>query len=125
MTYKIVWEEGGVYIKFTGIVDFDEFLNVNDLLYGKKEFDTIQYQLWDFTDINEKTCFNIENAEIISTLDKSAMKWNERIKIAVVTDNSSIIGFALKYKSDINKSKWTCDIFNTIKGAREWIEGKK
>jgi len=120
MGYHIKWEEKGVFITIEGKIEFEEFLNVNNHLYGKPEFDDAQYQLWYFSDVAD-TNFDVEDARIVGSMDKAAMRWNENMKVAVVAENRSIIDFVRTYQKMIEGSNWICEVFKDMDHAREWI----
>lgn len=120
MAYKIKWENKGIYIFFNGKVDFKEFIRANNDLYGRSDFDKAKYQLWDFSEITYAN-FDMKDVKLISAMDKSAMHWNDNMKVAVLTNNQSIIDFANQYKLDLINTKWVCELFEDINIARKWI----
>jgi|APCry1669189101_1035198.scaffolds.fasta_scaffold12936_2 hypothetical protein len=43
MAYKIIWEENGILVKFSGTITNEDVALANDLMYGDRRFDAITY----------------------------------------------------------------------------------
>lgn len=122
MSYKIRWETNGALIKLSGTVKIDDFLESNNQFYGDPRFDTMQYQLvdgldFDVIDISE------EDIKVVSTLDKTASRWNREIKVAFILKDKIAIELANEYSKGLEGSGWQTAIFESEKEARNWIQG--
>lgn len=120
MPYTIQWEEKGVYIKSSGIITSKDNVQLNGELYGKKNFDTIEYQISDLLDA-DLSILNEKDISVISQLDFSASVWNKNLKVAHVTKNSELIRLIKLYENKMGKSGWKFMIFNTVEDARKWV----
>jgi hypothetical protein len=73
MAYKIIWEEKGFVATFSGTVTEQEVKAVNDIMYGDKRFNTISYQMADYTDATDIR-ISPRDAKIIGVLDRTSLK---------------------------------------------------
>ena len=53
MTFNINWAKKGVYIKFRGVVSSQDLIDANNYVISNGKFDTIDYQIFDFLDIDD------------------------------------------------------------------------
>ena len=63
-----------------------------------------------------------DEIEAISTLDKSASRWNEKIKFACVVQDDHIKKTILDYIVFMDDSSWETKIFNTVDEAIDWCK---
>jgi len=121
MAYTISWQDKGVIIHMTGQICFSDIQEANSLLFGDSRFDIANFQLWDFTDI---TSFDLQGKPplILSTLDKQAMQWNPKMKIAVISNNHSLSRFADQYGEQIESTAWKYRHFNSLNDALKWVD---
>jgi len=61
MAYEIIWEEKGILVKFSGTVDEQEVMTINNIMYGDKRFDAITYQIADYTDVTNNLITNFSH----------------------------------------------------------------
>jgi len=120
MPYKIQWEEKGVYIKSIGVITAKENVQINGEIYGKKNFDTIEYQISDILDA-DLSIFNEKDISIISQLDFSASVWNKKLKVAHITKDPELIRLIKQYEKKMGESGWEFMIFDTVEKARKWV----
>jgi hypothetical protein len=73
MAYKFYWEEKGILVAFSGTVNEQEVKAVNDIMYGDKRFNTITYQVADYTDATDIR-ISSRDAKIIGVLDRTSLK---------------------------------------------------
>ncbi len=104
-----------------GQVCYSDIQEANSLLFGDSRFDTATFQLWDFTDI---ILFDLQGKPplILSTLDKQAMQWNPKMKVAVISNNDSLSRFANQYGEQIEGTAWEYRHFNSLKDALKWLD---
>lgn len=117
--YKIRWEETGIYITLFNEVSERLIEYVNGLIVGHKKFEEIEFQIWNFIDVNH---YNIDSnkGEEIGALDKAASIWNKKMKVAVITENESLIDYTRNYIQEISGTSWECRLFSNFKSAEEW-----
>jgi hypothetical protein len=122
MACELIWEEKGVLAKHYGIVSEQEVMETNDEMYGDVRFETITYQISDYT---EATNIQItpKDAKIIGTLDKTSSRWTSRkMKIVVVTKDEKFVPIVLTYFREFEGTTWECRIFETLEMAYEWVK---
>ena len=119
MSYINIWEEGGVYRKYTNFITGGEILQSIQDVHGSPDFDSISYVINDLLDITE---YDISNNDIktIVAIDKASALSNPNIKIAVVAAMPSIQNLTSLYSELINNTPFSCNVFSTIDEAREW-----
>jgi hypothetical protein len=121
MAYKIIWEEKGFLVLFSGTVTEQEVKAVNDIMYGDKRFNTISYQMADYTDATDIR-ISPRDAKIIGVLDKTSSMWNsKKVRNVVVTKDPKFIPIAETYLREFEGTPWEGRIFETIEQAHEWV----
>ncbi|MCG6187860.1 hypothetical protein [Maribellus maritimus] len=121
MANEISWNNSNIIVRFNGIVSADEIMSVNDLIYGDSRFDSMDYQIFDYSKV-EKMAMNEIDTEVIGTLDKTASMWNRKLKVAVVSTNGFIDNLTQTYKKTISDTAWEVRSFSSIKDALQWCE---
>lgn len=117
MSYKITWEENGVYIDFHGKLHRNDLIEFNFQIVGDVKFDTLQYQICDFTNVNEIDG-EIDDTKFVAAINTQSATWNNKLDIVGVTDSEIIIGFIEMYKTLIKDTNWQLQITNTLEKAR-------
>ena len=52
MAYELIWEENGVYWKYSGNVTGSEIVDASTSIYGDPRFSTLKYKFVDFLDVD-------------------------------------------------------------------------
>ncbi len=104
----------------TGEIFYNDIQDANSLLFGDGRFDYVTFQLWDFSEI---ISFDLQGKPpiILSTLDKQAMQWNPKMKVAIVSNNDTLTRFADEYGEQINATSWHYKHFNALEDALSWV----
>ena len=123
MTFNINWDKNGVYLKFRGIVNAQDLIDANNYVISNKSFDQINYQIFDFLDIDE---FDISDNDIniLGMMDKSQSEFKSEMKVAMVSNDNNVIGTLREYNIHLEDSSWITDIFTDIESARSWVKKK-
>ena len=120
MSFKIEWKGSNVIISFTKNFIYKDSYEVNNLIYGDSRFDTMKYQIVDFSKI-EKAEFTEEEIKIITTLEKSSTIWNNKMKMAVVTSDTVCLNFILDpYIEGMKDTNWKFKTFKNSIEAEKW-----
>ena len=120
MSFKIDWKGSNIIISFTKDFTYKDSYEVNNLIYGDSRFDTMKYQLADFSKI-EKAEFTEDEIRIISTLEKSSAIWNNNMKSAIVTSPNVNLSFITEPYFEIMKNtNWEFKIFENRIEAEKW-----
>jgi len=121
MAYEIIWEEKGILVKHSGTVDEQEVMMINNVMYGDVRFETITYQISDYTDVRNNL-ITPTNAKVIGTLDRTSSHWtSKRMKNVVVTKDEKFIPIVKTYFREFEGTEWKCRIFETLEMAYEWV----
>lgn len=119
MTFNINWDQYGVYVKFRGIVTAQDLIDANNYLISNKNFEDINYQIFDFINIDG---FNItkEDIQIVGTMDKSQSDFKKEMKVAIVTQDNKVRDITAEYEQLMEGSRWKTKIFDDVDNARKW-----
>ncbi|MEI7501043.1 MAG: hypothetical protein WCK84_11430 [Bacteroidota bacterium] len=124
MPCKIIWEEMGILAFHSGTVTDEEVKAGNDMMYGDKRFETIAYQISDYT---EATNIQItpRDAKVIGALDKTASRWNrKKMRMAVVTKDEKFIPIVKTYFKEFEGTASECRIFESLDMAYNWVKSE-
>ena len=121
MNYKTKWIGSNAIVSFKGVISFDYINDANGEIYGDARFDTMDFLIFDFQEVEK---FNItkEEISIISKLDKGSSRWNKNLKLAfIVSDNNkNFKDLTLYYINLMNDNDWKILIFNNLEEALDW-----
>ena len=119
MSYNITWQDSNVIISFEGNVNYQDVNEADNIVYGDSRFDDMKYQIADFSKI-EKFELTEEEVRIIAMLDKSSSRWNNKIKLAVVTLDLYLLERIKPYIETMQDTEWSIKIFENIFEAKKW-----
>ena len=120
MPYELMWEPRGVVKTLIGVVDDDEFIKATEEIQNNSRFDNLRFVINDFSKV---TAFEVSESclEYASAMSRGARYHNDRIKIALVINNSTLLSnicnFSVSYPIPYPKK-----IFNSLADARLWCE---
>lgn len=120
MASEIIWEKHGVLFRHSGTVTGEEVAKLNDIMYADPRFDSIRYQISDYTQV-KKNLVGLSSARIIGTLDKSSASWNHSMLNIVITTDKDFIPVVDAYFKTLEGTGWECRIFTTPEEAYTWI----
>lgn len=121
MSYKIEWEERGVYWEYSDSITGAEVIEGSTSIYGDARFDDLLYKLVDFSNANSIEMTQ-EEVEIIAYQHKAAVLSNRFIKNAIIIKPGCKL--ASLFASFFKDSKWEVELFDDIESARKWIDRK-
>jgi len=121
MSFTTKWDGSNIVVKFKGKVSFREIDEADSLIYGDKRFDQMQYQIFDFADIDEFILSEHE-MKVIGSLDKASSNWNNNVKVAVVTTSEEFKELMKKYMEVMQDTNWQTRIFATFIEALDWCK---
>ena len=120
MPHSLIWETDGLYRKFTGDIDTFEVLNSNFELHEHPRFKDIKYIINDFTEV---ASISIESShtEIFAKTDEIIANTKGKLKIALFIIQEAHLPLAKSYREEMKGNRFECEIFASIKEAREWV----
>ncbi len=118
MPYQIIREKQGTYKRFWGVVTAEEFLASVAKFHSDPEFESIRYTINDFTDCES---FYMPSGNIldVAAINLGATRINQKVKIAAVTVDETIIRMADEF-AELSQS-YPIRIFSTLDDARAWV----
>ena len=121
MSCSVEWKEKGLCWTFTGIFSGREMNLVNRNICGDRRFDSIGYQLLDFSGA---TSFDVTEKEVKDAAfqDMVAAKSNPNIKMAAVAPQDIIRKLSEIYAEYSEPSQWETRIFDTVEDANQWLK---
>ena len=123
MPYETIWEEKGVYWKYSGILTGDDILQSNIGIYGDSRFDNLRYQLVDMLDV-ESFDVDTEAMEEVTAMDAGASQTNPRLVVALVATQVQAKRLVELYETTTGGAPWETAIFESVEEARVWITAK-
>ncbi len=121
MAHEIFWEENGILVKFSGTVTQEEVHMINDIIYGNIKYDTIKYQIADYSDVTEIVMTTFD-AKVIGTLERKSTRWNpDRVRNVVVTRDEWFIPIVNAYFKEQERTAWENRIVETLAQAYEFV----
>lgn len=119
MSYENIWENGGVYRRYSNYITGQEIIQSNQEVHGHAQFDSINYVINDLLNVTEHNVSHNEIKRIVA-IDKAAALTNPNIKVAIITVIPTIQELASMYSDLINQTPFSCKVFESIDEAREW-----
>jgi len=115
------WIDSNVVVYFNGDVSFRDVEDSGNAIFGDERFDSMELAIFDFSKAITLNISEIE-IQIISTLDSGASRWNDRLKLALVTNrnNPDITRKLAIYIRFMRKNKWRIELFEEYKDALDW-----
>lgn len=122
MSYKITWEDSGIYREYNGIVSAEDIINSNHEFYDDTMSQKSLYQIIDFSNICKLDADKqtIKHAIAMSCGHNLA---NKNIKIACVIKRSEIIVSIAECIKELIRIQpnWSFRVFEDIRVARKWL----
>jgi len=119
MSFQIEWHRNDVYVRFYGDLTLQDFRQVNGLIYGDMRFDDMIYQIADFIDVLSIS-LTVDEVKVVSTLEVSATRWNESVKVAHVSTNILLQNLIKAYEKGMQGTNWSCRLFENLDDAKTW-----
>ena len=118
MAYEIVWEDHGVYWKYSGKVTGSEIVEASTSIYGDPRFISLKYKFVDFlgadsVDIDKK------QLALIAYQHLAAERANPYIKNVILTKAGRKL--AGDFAAFFEKSSWEVRVFTDADEANSWV----
>jgi hypothetical protein len=123
MPYEAIWEDKGIYWKFSGVLTGDDLRQSNMDIYGDPGFDKLRYQIVDMLDVDS---FDVEAdaMEEVTAMDAAASQTNPSLIVAVVSTHQQAKWLVELYESTTGSAPWETELFETVAVARAWITAR-
>jgi hypothetical protein len=119
MPYSLIWENDGVYKKFTGVVTGAELVQsvnevANDMQFGKARYEVSDYLSAESTDFSQDALNEVRAMRI------GSFQRNPRIRVAIVTHDPQIqqrIFSTIATRMTLHQTK----VFSAVAEANAWV----
>jgi hypothetical protein len=125
MTYRLKWEEDGVFNIFSGNVTQNDVFDAQSKAHSNARFDSVKYIVSDFLDIEDMSMTH-EILEFVSARDYGASRSNQNIKHALVAEDGPARDLVEAYIQTLQKLDvpWDVRQFYSMDPARMWASSK-
>lgn len=88
MAYTIRWVNNGVFVELKGRISSSDLGHINNRLYADERYDHLHFQVLDLTQAE----VNLTKEELIeiSALDAAAARWNNSLRLAMLSTNEHL-----------------------------------
>jgi hypothetical protein len=117
MACQTVWEDNGVYWKYSGKVAGSEIVDASTAIYGDPRFITLKYKFVDFLDA-ETIEIDKDQLALIAYQHLAVERANPYLKTAILIKSGHNI--AHEFAAFFNKSSWEVKVFTDLDKANEW-----
>lgn len=115
------WDDSNPIVTFFGDVTFKDIMEANDRIIGDRRFDSMVYQVFDFTH-SDHVEFPDGYAKIIARLDSSSSTWNRNVRVATVSPDSKVRDRIEEYNAMMKTSPWKTKTFKAFDEALAWCK---
>ena len=118
--YETFWESEGIRWVYTGAMSDDDVLRANLVLYDDPRFESIKYQIADFSGVDALAA-HAETIRRLSHMDKDQSSRNPNLRVAVIAATPLTRGIASMYRLAAGATPWAIEVFETEEDARDWL----
>ena len=118
MACETVWEDKGIYWKYSGKVSGKEIVEASTSIYGDERFITLKYKFVDFLDA-ESIDIDKNQLALIAYQHLAAERANPYIKTAILIKTGQEV--AHQFAAFFEKSSWEVRVFTDTDEANEWV----
>jgi hypothetical protein len=121
MAHDLVWEDNGVYWKYSGDVTGNEIIDTSTSIYGDARFITLKYKFVDFTDVDN---FEMDKDQLalIAYQHLAAERANPYLKNAILIKPGHLtLQMAHEFSSFFSNSSWEVKVFTDPDEANRWV----
>lgn len=122
MPYITTWEPAGIKWEFHGAVTSEEVDEANREMYEDPRFDSIDYFIWDMSNVEKLIKNEDDNNKPVAT-DLGASHSNKDIRGALVANEGHVYDSCNNYINMSKKLKttWKLKLFTDNESALEWL----
>jgi hypothetical protein len=121
MAYELVWEDNGVYWKYSGHVSGNEIIDASTSIYGDARFIALKYKFVDFLDVDNLKMDQSQLA-LIAYQHLAAERANPYLKnVILIKPGHKITQMAHEFAAFFNKSSWEVKVFTDLEEANSWV----
>ncbi len=118
MSHLITWEKRGPYIRYSGLVDFADFMGAITSVHNNPEYASIRYVIHDMSGPLEFD-FSAVDMTTIASHELGARYTNPNVRAAVASSSESMGAFIEQFAA---MTQIQIGFFPTVKEARAWAD---
>lgn len=124
LKYKIQWEKAGVYVKLSGILNFEEAFMLFGQIASDSRYPKLNYRIYDMHEVirieNTEACVH-KQASISSASSNMIHAIRHKIAFVAKKNDQNRRLFHI-YKESLRSPKLEAEMFPTLVEARRWIQ---
>ena len=122
MGFTHTWEYEGVYVNFFNELTSQEIIHSNSQLFGKPEFESLKFAIFDFTNIIDIE-IDDSDASIASSFTVRVNPYNININVALISNNKELQPLLTNYMKETFKQipHIQLKLFENITEAKAWV----
>ncbi len=121
MSSTLNWIGNYLHIIHEGEITINDLIESQEKMIGDPRFDLIEYCISDYLKVT-KVHISKEDMIIISTLNKSSLRWNKKLKLSVVYNNKKFDKLVSIYIDLTEHSGWEIKLFNNLEESLKWCK---
>ena len=121
MSFNYKWAGNNFHVIFENATSYNEIVEAGNIIFGDKRFELIAYVIFDFLNVEKLELTNHE-IKMISVLDRSASRWNQNLKLAIVLNKEYIRELVAYYKHLMLGVNWEIESFDNTDDANKWCK---
>ncbi len=121
MAYQLTWHAYGVYIRYLEVLTFQDLISVQGRLLGDTRYDSLQYEINDFTGVKAHK-ITMHQAQLIGKMDKAASNYHLKKQHIIVFGNPAYSPYVDKYLEALADSCWETHVFATLDEAQAHLK---
>lgn len=121
MAYELIWEDNGVYWKYTGKVTGQELIEASTSIYGDERFVDLKYKFVDFYDA-ESIEISKDELALIAYQHLAAERANPYLKNVILVKSDDAL--AHEFAAFFTRSSWEVKVFTDPDEANKWVQRK-
>jgi hypothetical protein len=125
MSYSYNWQnDNGIYIKYSGKVNLDDFINVNRQISRDSRYSSLSYNL---SDLSTAECIelNQKELEMLANFHGIPSLCNPGLRLSIIVTKASLKEQVEKYKNHMETNNWEVELFTTFESAFQWAVPSK
>lgn len=123
MPARIEWIGNNCIIKYSGEIQYQDVIDINNQVIGDARFDDMKYAIVDYSDATS-SAISDEERIIIIELIKSSMNWNKHLKAGIIATNDYFREISERQKKMFVLTPWKIKIFSSVEEALPWAKSK-
>ncbi|MDA3890482.1 MAG: hypothetical protein PF517_02330 [Salinivirgaceae bacterium] len=102
MACKIIWQNNGVHLKYSGIVTLNDVLQVGNIQLSSRKYDNCIYEISDFSEVKDSN-ISEQDIKVIGTWDITANNFVHLKYAIVILTKSESFSLAEMYLNMMQK----------------------